>query len=232
MVARFNRAYMSTLQERMQHLAEETGWTVGQIAEVADVSSSAVSQWLNGQTASIKIEPAVNLERKTGFSALWLALGKGPKKSKISPNEEQEPEFAGRARTARMIPIVGTAKLGEDGFYEEISSIPGAGDGHIEIATDDPNAYGLRVRGMSMFPAIRDNWYVLVEPNGTPRVGEYVLLRLRDGRKMVKELLILRTTTVEVMSVNGSERLSFDKSEVETVHAVGAVVSPSKWRPD
>jgi len=227
---------MSTLQERMQEFVRETGWTVGQISETADVSSSAVSQWLGGQTLSIKIEPAVLLERATGFSALWLAKGKGPKRSAISPADEVlEPEYAGRPRASRRVPVVGTAKLGEDGFYDEISAVPGAGDGHIEIATEDPNAYCLRVRGHSMYPAIRDGWYVLIEPNGTPREGEYVLIRLRDGRKMVKEFLYRRAHSIELMSVNGQQRLSFEFPDLDDergIQAVGAVVSPSKWRPE
>lgn len=229
---------MSTLQERMAELMAESKWSIGEIAKIADVSSSAVSQWVNGQTASIKLEPAIRLERESGFSALWLANGKGAKKPALPAapaghaDDVLEPEFAGRSRASRRIPIVGTAKLGDDGFYEELSHIVGGGDGHIEIATDDPNAYGLRVRGQSMFPAIRDGWYVLVEPNGEPRVGEYVLVKLVNGKKMVKELLNRRAGSYEVMSVNGGARMTFDVMDIDSVQAVGAVVSPSKWKPD
>lgn len=149
--------------------------------------------------------------------------------------EENDLDFVGRGRQAHKIPVVGTAKMGSDGFYDEISSMPGAGDGHIEIATEDPNAYCLRVRGQSMFPAIRDGWYVLIEPNGTPSEGEYVLIRLKDGRKMVKEFMYRRMGTIELMSVNGQERISIELSDLDEergMQAVGAVVSPSKWRPE
>jgi len=149
--------------------------------------------------------------------------------------EEDDLEFIGRGRQTFRIPVVGTAKMGEDGFYDEISSMPGAGDGHVEIATEDINAYCLRVRGQSMFPAIRDGWYVLIEPNGTPSEGEYVLIRLRDGRKMVKEFMYRRVGTIELMSVNGQERISVDLADLDEergIQAVGAVVPPSKWRPE
>lgn len=224
---------MSTLQERIQTLMDATGWSIGKIAEIAGVSSSAVSQWANGETKSIRLDPAMRLQAESGFSAPWLANGKGRQRVDAPEfGEGDEPEFAGRARANRRVPIVGTAKLGPDGFYEELSPVVGAGDGHIEIATEDPNAYGLRVRGQSMFPAIRDGWYVLVEPNGQPRVGEYVLVKLNSGQKMVKELLNHRPGSYEVMSVNGGERMTFDVFDVESVQAVGAVVSPSKWRPE
>jgi len=148
---------------------------------------------------------------------------------------ETSAEYVGFARSPRRIPVIGTAKLGGDGFYEEISTAPGAGDGYLDIDSEDGHAYCLRVRGMSMFPAIRDGWYVLVEPNQRCQPGSYVLIRLRDGRKMVKELLFERDGTVEVMSINGGERLSIDRYDLEQergMQAVGAVLPPWKWKPE
>jgi phage repressor protein C with HTH and peptisase S24 domain len=166
----------------------------------------------------------------------WVRTGQGSMTDvpQVAATNSDSVEEAGRPRRFRRVPVVGTAKMGTDGFFEEFSEMPGAGDGHIEIATEDPNAYCLRVRGQSMFPAIRDGWYVLVEPNGQPREGEYVLLKLRNGMRMVKELMYRRQSTIEVMSVNGGERLSFDFAELDDkgMQAVGAVVSPSKWRPE
>jgi phage repressor protein C with HTH and peptisase S24 domain len=114
------------------------------------------------------------IAQATGVRAEWLASGALPKRAHTA---EPAPEYAGTMNQVRRIVIAGTARLaeGQEGFYEEISSIPGAGDGYIDIATADPNAYGLRVRGSSMTPAIRDGWYVLVEPNAAPAVGEDAL---------------------------------------------------------
>jgi len=122
--------------------------------------------------------------------------------------------------------------MGERGFYEEISSVPGAGDGYLETFSDDQAAFILQVRGDSMHPAIRDGWFVLVEPGTRPAPGEYVLVRLKDGRKMVKELLYERRDAVSVISVNGDERLNIPRDEVESVYAVTNLLPPSKWKPD
>lgn len=223
----------TTLQDRIAELMTTTGWKVGDIAELCGVTSSAVTQWKDGPTKSITLEPAIKIERASGYSALWIASGKGEKLARRPPADDDEsPEFAGVVKKLRRVPIVGTAKLGDDGFYEEISPIVGGGDGSMEIASTDPRAYGLRVRGQSMFPAIRDGWYVVVEPNNAPAPGEYVLVKLNNGKKMVKELLNRRPTSIEVMSVNGGERLSFDVTEIEALEAVSAVVPPSKWLPD
>lgn len=170
----------------------------------------------------------------TGVSAEWLASGVGPKRPLrvVSPAPDHSLEHAGTMSGTRRVPIVGTAKLGDDGYYEELSSVPGAGDGHIEHASRDPAAYGLRVRGNSMFPAIRDGWYVIIEPSSAPVVGEYVLVKLLNGQKMVKELLIQRPDSIDIMSVNGGTRRTIYNDELESVQPVAAIVQPSKWKPD
>lgn len=67
----------------MEEFVETTKLSTSEIAELAGVSPSAVSQWLGKGTKTIhsigQIEAAIKLERKTGYSALWLAKGKGVK---------------------------------------------------------------------------------------------------------------------------------------------------------
>jgi phage repressor protein C with HTH and peptisase S24 domain len=203
------------------------------LARAAQVTPATVTFWLDGTTKAIKGEKAVLLEKNTGYRANWLISGKGPKLVEAAQQDGDSPVYAGKRSGVRAIPVVGTARMGEHGFYEELSTIPGAGDGHINIATEDPSAYGLRVRGNSMAPAIRDGWYVLVEPNASPAVGEYVLVKMRDGQRMVKELLYQRPgISIEVLSVNNGERQTIYAEELEGLQAVAAVVSPSKWKPD
>lgn len=77
--------YMSTLQDRISELMLATGLSVGQLAEIAGVSSSAVSQWKDGPTKALKTGPATRLAERTGYHARWIADGDGPKKSSIAP---------------------------------------------------------------------------------------------------------------------------------------------------
>lgn len=76
----------------MGEFIRETGWNVSQIASTAKVTPSAVSQWLGKGNKTIhtigNIEAAINLERATGYSALWLAKGKGPKKVPERPAQD------------------------------------------------------------------------------------------------------------------------------------------------
>jgi len=230
-------ATMVELSERFQAALKHANSSVSDVARATGLSYQALKKVLDGKTKSQDAKNNLAIAQYLGVSSEWLSSGEGEMLAVVAPGKgnwasSESADYAGTMLRVRRVPVVGTAKLGDDGYYDEISSIPGAGDGHIEIAIDDPNAYGIRVRGQSMFPAIRDGWYVLVKPNGSPQVGEYVLLKLRDGRKMVKELLVQRHGAVEVMSVNGGERLTFELSELEGIQPVGAVVSPSQWRPD
>lgn len=221
---------MNSIAERAAAARKFAGMTQKQAETASGVKQSDISKIERGDTE----RPAglLALARAYDVDPNWLDTGDGPAPWVKAHTREPQPEYAGTRGGVRRVPVVGTARMGDDGFYEEISSMPGAGDGHIEIATSDENAYCLRVRGNSMAPAIRDGWYVLVEPNGTPAVGEYVVLKLFDGRKMVKELLFQRANSVEIMSVNGEERRTLYPDELEAMQAVAAVVSPSKWKPD
>ncbi len=140
--------------------------------------------------------------------------------------------YAGRPKNSTKVPVVGTAKLGTDGFYVELESPTGFGDGYVEHYSNDANAYGVRVKGDSMHPAIKHGQVVIVEPSGALVPGENVLVSLRDGRKMVKELVTGRPDSITLVSVNGGDRITIQREEVEFIHAVAAVVSASKWRPE
>jgi phage repressor protein C with HTH and peptisase S24 domain len=223
------------------HAAAVTSWNVVEaalgrrrpprdqtwLANSLGVKPQAVNNWKR----SGEVPPGryLQIAQQFGLTADQVA-GKEP----LPRDAELQHEYAGRMQRVRRIVIVGTARLadGVEGFYDEISSVPGAGDGYIDIATADPNAYGLRVRGNSMAPAIRDGWYVLVEPNSAPAVGEYVLIKLRNGQRMVKELLFRRGDAIEVLSVNDGHRRTIYRDELDSIQAVAAVVSPSKWKPD
>lgn len=141
-------------------------------------------------------------------------------------------EDAGVPRTIRRVPIVGTAKLGDDGYYEELSYPAGHGDGWVESYSRDQNAYALRVKGDSMHPAIRHGQIVVISPSAACVPGCFVLLALRDGRKLVKELVMERAGEITVESVNGGSRLTIERAEIEKMHAVSSIVFQHQWRPE
>lgn len=86
---------MTTLQERIAELMQATGLTVGEMAEIAGVTSPAVSQWVSGPTKTLKTGPATKLADRTGFRAQWIANGEGPKRE-TAANDAGAPPAAAR----------------------------------------------------------------------------------------------------------------------------------------
>ncbi|CAB3857194.1 hypothetical protein LMG3410_02090 [Achromobacter aegrifaciens] len=209
----------ATFGARLKLARKASGLTQKQAAEKAGMSQGTLSDLENdGSTSSTY---TARLAHVYGVNARWLADGDG--------EPIADPSGAGpRQVSASKIHVIGYARLGENGWYEEVHT-RGA-DGFVEAHSSDPDAYALRVRGDSMFPAIRDGWYVVVEPNSCPASGEYVAIALQDGRKMVKEFLFQGADAYTVQSVNGGTRLTLPLKDVEQAHAIGSVLMPSKYR--
>lgn len=163
----------------------------------------------------------------------WLADGIGEsgfpyEDGDVEPISTREATISHPASTIRKVPVRGTASMGLDGFWVDLEYPQGDGDGYFEHPTSDPDAYVLRVKGDSMFPAIRSGWYVLIEPNAAIHQGEYVLVKLVDGRKTVKELLWHRSGEYSLLAVSNGERMTIPEDQVTDVHPVVAVLPPSK----
>ena len=71
---------MSTLSDRVRRVLQETGLSIADLGRAAGKSTSAVSQWLSGNTNALKADTAVTLEANTGYRAQWWATGVGPAK--------------------------------------------------------------------------------------------------------------------------------------------------------
>lgn len=188
-----------------------------------EITRGTINSWYKGRILEPGYQNIVAACRLLRVDPDWLLYG-GP---------DQVKESTGRyasAANARLVPVVGTAQLGEDGYWDELGYPPGNGDEGVRALTDDPNAYALKVRGDSMEPAIREGWYVVIEPNRSTTPGEYVLVQTRAGQSMVKELLWQRGDTIALMSVNGNGRLTFRMDEIESISPVGPIFPPSSVR--
>jgi phage repressor protein C with HTH and peptisase S24 domain len=129
-----------------------------------------------------------------------------------------------------VVPVVGTAKLGMDGYFEALDFPVGHGDGYLHIYSDDPNAYGLRVVGDSMHPRIKSGEYVLIEPNKIFITGDEVMVQTQDGRSMIKEFIYLRDGVYRFDSVNQDHSpLHLDQHDVSKVHLVGGILKSSRF---
>jgi len=208
--------------ERIARAIQVSGLKKGEIAAKCGVANSAVTQWLSGESKSLKPENLFALAKATGFRAQWLAVEEGPEL--IESNVEPGPPITSPYREVK---IVGTAQMGAEGYWHALDD----GEGFVDVPSKDPGAYALRLRGDSMAPAIRSGWIAVCEPNGRLVPGEYVMIRLVDGECMLKELLYSNDVEVSVMSLNAAYgRRTIPMEQIEQMHYVGHILAPSKVR--
>jgi SOS-response transcriptional repressor LexA len=212
-------ALKTLFEERVQVSQEQFG------LEHEIGSQGMVWQYLNGHRP-------LNLS-----VALKFARGLGVSVASFSPRLANELGAAGLERTkphadyesisivhASRIPVVGTARAGEDSYYIEIDYPPGHGDGYVSYPTKRANAYAIRVRGDSMRPRIKPGEYVIVEPDVAVRPGDEVIVRTKSGRSMVKVLHTERNGFVELLSLNDDHKpITLELKDIEYMHHVAGI---------
>lgn len=111
---------------------------------------------------------------------------------------------AGRAGSGRSIPIVGLAKAGADGFFDE-SGFPIGADETVRFpGLSDERVYALEIAGDSMEPVFRNGDLVVIQPGAAVRKGDRVVVRTTGGEVMAKQLGRRTETAVELLSLNPS----------------------------
>ncbi len=107
-----------------------------------------------------------------------------------------------REHTGPVIPIVGLARAGADGFFDE-SGFPIGADETISFpGVGEERIYALEITGDSMAPAFREGDVVIVQPGAGVRRGDRIVVRLANGEVAAKELGRRNNETVELISLN------------------------------
>lgn len=128
------------------------------------------------------------------------------------------------------VPVLSNAQLGNQGFFDTVEPPPGQGEGYLNIHSDDPDAYGIRVMGDSLMPRIKNGEFVLIEPNKRFSSGDEVIVRTSSGKAMIKEFIYLRDGMYRLDSINTDyETLHIAEQDVEEIHLVGGILKSSRF---
>ena len=101
------------------------------------------------------------------------------------------------------IPLMGMAKAGNGGFFDD-SGVP-SGDGWDAVNfpnRESENIYALEIQGDSMMPLYRDGDRIIVSPTSSVRRGDRVVVRTREGEVMAKILARQTAKFLELESLN------------------------------
>ena len=139
------------------------------------------------------------------------------------PGNAEEPvpvHLAGR------IPVVGEAKLGDDGFFTMFDQYPQVSD-FLPIPSRDAKAFAVKCVGASMLPRIRPGEFVIGEPSFAAQPGDEVIVEDDEGRVMVKKLLYRREGIVYLASVNENYApVMIEETKIRHISPVLAIVPP------
>jgi phage repressor protein C with HTH and peptisase S24 domain len=114
--------------------------------------------------------------------------------------------ISGRKGMEKMritIPLIGFAKAGKGGYFDDAGFPAGGGWDEITVpGVKDLNAYALEISGDSMQPVYRQGDIIIVSPNATIRRGDRVVVRTKRGEVMAKILQRQTSKAIELASFN------------------------------
>ncbi|WP_268798041.1 LexA family protein [Pseudomonas huanghezhanensis] len=173
--------------ERVAKAIEASGKRKAQIARECQVSSSAVTQWLSGESKSLKPESIYALAAATGFNAEWLAMGTGPERDSET---NVGPAFRPQKRS-RSYPVISWIAAGSRAESPQ-DYVSGANLWFESDQSAGEDGYWLEVKGTSMksesSPSFLPGTYVLVQPEGFDLIsGKYYIAQHRDGETTFKQ---------------------------------------------
>jgi phage repressor protein C with HTH and peptisase S24 domain len=123
----------------------------------------------------------------------------------------------GQAPRLKQIPMLGFAKAGKGGFFDDSGFPSGNGWEEIDVpGVTDTTAYGLEITGNSMEPVYREGDTIIVSPGATVRKGDRVVVRTSDGQVMAKIMQRQTARTLELASFNAAhETKTLDMKDVD-----------------
>lgn len=217
-------------QDRIKLARKHARLTQGELAERVGIKQASISDLERGKSGSSTHNAKIaDVCRVNPF---WLETGRGDMLDGISIHSGNVLDVPIPIKEG-MVPVVGIAKLGAQGYFDAIDYPVGHGDGCVLISSSDENAYALRVVGDSMEPRIRNGEFVMIEPNRHYVSGDDVLVQFTDGtvvQSMIKVFMHERDGFVRLLSVNDAHApMTIERERILKIHPVGAILKPSRY---
>ena len=103
----------------------------------------------------------------------------------------------------RVLPLLGFARAGKGGFFDDSGFPAGNGWDVVEVpGVTDNAAYALEIKGDSMQPVYREGETIIISPAATVRKGDRVVVRTTDGQVMAKIMQRQTAKSIELASFN------------------------------
>jgi len=215
--------------ERLESALLHMGWGPSDLAARTSVAMPTISAITKrGSDRTNYKEDLIQGFPPDKISHDWLRNEAGsmvPAPWAPKPTNQSNVADAPALAPSRLVPVVGHVKGGTDGYLEEMQFPPGYGEGFVEFWTKDSAAYALRVKGDSMHPRYRAGEFIVVTPSIEAQPGRDVVVKLKDGRKLLKLLNWVRSDEIQLLSINdGYAPTTLSADEIESIHRVAGGV--------
>lgn len=201
--------------ERIAKAIAASGKKKGEIAAECGVANSAVTQWINGDSKSLKPENLYALAKATGFRAEWLAIGEGVEREPASSvSLATEPGNVTPAQQPDRLyryPVISQVAAGA--WQEAIEAYEPWAYDTFELADYQAkgSAFWLKVSGDSMTspvpPSIPEGHLILVDTGVEPRPGDMVVAKLVDADEATFKLLVADAGQLYLKPLNPAYRM-------------------------
>ena len=123
----------------------------------------------------------------------------------------------GQPPRRKQIPLLGLARAGKGGYFDDSGFPVGNGWDEIEVpGVTDNTAYALEITGDSMLPVYREGDTIIVSPGATVRKGDRVVVKTTDGQVMAKVMQRQTAKNVELASFNAAhDTRTLDMKDVD-----------------
>lgn len=208
---------------RLDELLKVAKLSKAELARIAEVSPQAVNNWF--KRGEIGKDSAIKIAAHTGLDLSWVLGESENMHTSPSAVSNHDVELVGNVMNG-VIPVKGDAVLGMDGLIDMMEFHAG----WLRIYSDDCEAYGLRVRGDSMWPRIQSGEFVLIEPNTKVHPGDEVFIRTSDGHNMIKILNYNRSGDYQFTSINNDHKpFTLSQEQVEKIHYVSGIIKATRF---
>lgn len=99
----------------------------------------------------------------------------------------------------------------------------------LHYFSQDVRAYAVRIDGEKLEPRIVSGEYIVIEPGAKLQSYDEVLIKLKDGRYMIRVLLTGRNKEWRYADPNTMQQdTDFDPSQIETMEYIAAIIKPPR----
>lgn len=177
--------------ERIAKAITASGKKKGEIAAECGVANSAVTQWISGESKSLRPENLYALARATGFRAEWLAIGEGAEQA---PAHDANVALIDPPRLSFRYPVISWVSAGS--WEEAVQPYPDGFSDRYEISDYDSKgpAFWLEVKGDSMTAptglSVPEGMLILIDTEADVQPGKLVIAKLPASNEATFKKLV------------------------------------------